>query len=443
MSIRIFITGLVLMSFFILAQQDETAQKVKDLEAKINTEANASVKLDMYIDLLKLYENGSSLPQRPQKLIEIGTASQKLAKQVQQKEKAFYPALMVALGYIQDNQFEKASVLVKQLENEESKLGDHKHLIEVYQYSAWVCGLLHQVKDELRYMEMVIPLMLENEDYSLAVLYRYYLAHSYHHHLQTDLDKAMEYYQRCLKLYEKLNDIPGRVKVEVEMAWLLQDMKKEAEALAQYQRAVTLAEKNRDLFYIGYGNYYYGLLLLEQKNNHEAQKAFAKAKEGIKELIREEAAKKEPSMYYSLGYHYLSLISSEEGQLVKSAEYLAEAIRVCKEQDDWSLQASEMGWLGYTLTRQGSYDEAEKVLLEALALIHKRAESPDNKENLLHYFLGELYFARKQYDKAVTSYRAALDRLSKYVINRTQDYIKKCQNRLVEIEGINSSRQKR
>jgi tetratricopeptide (TPR) repeat protein len=110
---------------------------------------------------------------------------------------------------------------------------------------------------------------------------------------------------------------------------------------------------------------------------------------------------KKASTYNNLGMRY-----ADKGDIMKSLEFLEKAISIDRRSGKYHSAAMTMLNKGFVLTKAKSYDESARVLNEGLVAIRKVGDS--YWEAVGMNYLGNLYRARNEDDKALQSYKAAL-----------------------------------
>ncbi|MCF6132598.1 tetratricopeptide repeat-containing sensor histidine kinase [Flavobacterium wongokense] len=239
----------------------------------------------------------------------------------------------------------------------------------------------------------------KNLNEELRKKYTMYLA-AYYNNVSIQLEesgnlKSLAYLQKSMDLYHSVNADDEYYSSLVSKGLLLSRRKRYKEAIDCYYTALKYFEKdkqeNADGISYVYSNM--GVLYGEQYQFTDAIKFLKRAIYYIdikKQKITLEDELQKCGMYYNIGAAYVTLKNYGEAK-----KYLNIALKLAQ-------KTNQSSYMSYAYCKLAEMDIIEKKLDEAEAKLIKAKELSDNDLSMSFVFvrLGELYYNKKEYQKA-------------------------------------------
>ena len=215
--------------------------------------------------------------------------------------------------------------------------------------------------------------------------------------------RSLDFLNKSIKLYESVKANDEIYSSIVSKGLLLSRRKQYKEAVDCYYKALKYFElneaENADGISYVYSNL--GVLYGEQGQNKTSINFIKKAivyidKKAEKPTVEDELQK--ATYYYNIGSKYILLKDYEQ-----ATQNLNVALNLATKHNQNSYKSFALGKLGVIDLHFKKIDEAETKLVTANVI----SESPQSKA-LTHIYLGEVYFEKGAYPKAVQSIKAGL-----------------------------------
>ena len=262
-------------------------------------------------------------------------------------------------------------------------------------------GVVYQIKGELKkaleYYERALKLLEElgiKEGIAAAAITN--IGNVYN--TKGELEKALEYYEKALKLFEELEIKEGIATVLINIGNVYRSKGELDKALEHYEKALKLDVRlgikggiARDLGYIG--NVY--------NTKGELDKALEYCEKALK--LDEELGRKE-GIAVNLGN--IGFIYSTKGELDKALEYQEKASELNEELGRKEGMARNIGNISIVYRYKGELEKALEYCKEALEL----NEEIGRKEGVAIQLgnMGDIYLTKGEHGKALEYYEKAL-----------------------------------
>ena len=290
----------------------------------------------------------------------------------------------------------------------EPKLHDTTRLVNI----ALLIDNLYENQEANKYTNLMGKIAQKNlADKSLSPIlkkkYTMYLA-AYYNNVSIQLEekgdvRSLDYLNKSIKLYESVKANDEVYSSIVSKGLLLSRRKRYKEAIDCYYKALKYFELNEEENADGISYVYsnLGVLYGEQGQNKTSINFIKKAivyidKKAEKHTVEDELQK--ATYYYNIGSKYILL-----KDYTAATKNLNVALQLAAKHNQNSYKSFALGKLGVIDLHFKRIDEAETKLVTANAI----SESPQSKA-LTHIYLGEVYFEKGAYPKAVQSIKKGL-----------------------------------
>jgi tetratricopeptide (TPR) repeat protein len=220
--------------------------------------------------------------------------------------------------------------------------------------------------------------------------------------------RAIEYYLKALKFHDEAKDKAGQAKTIGNIGLVYANMREYTKALDHYNKALKIDTELDNQEGIGRHLGNMAIVYHEQGKLDEALEAYSKA------LILKEKYSNSYEVAYTLGNigNTISTIAElryspglqQDSVYSKALEYDKKALTILKEIGDLNGVARNLGNIGIVYAKQKKYKEAEKYLIEAIALCDS-IEMPSEKMQF-EVMLSETYEKRNDFKNAFYHYRS-------------------------------------
>lgn len=271
---------------------------------------------------------------------------------------------------------------------------------------------LYQNAESNTYTELMGKIAIKNlsgkkNNAALHKKYTMYLA-AYYNNVSIQLDekgdpRSLDYLNKSIALYHSVKAYDEVYTSTVSKGLLLSRRKRYREAVDCYFRSLKYFEQNKaeNMDGISYVYTNLGVLYGEQGQWETAIKYLKKSIYFIDKKVEKLTVEDELQkclMYYNIGSAYITLRKYPQAKTNLNA-----ALALSQKHNQNSFSSFSLGKLGLIDLHFKRFDAAEKKLLTA----HSLSESTVSKGFTLAY-LGEVYFEKKQYQKARVTLEKAL-----------------------------------
>lgn len=369
-----------------------------------------------------------------EKVIGYGKEALKWGRKFNQKEQQIEALANIGYGYLRTHKLKaalrfarKANRAAEEAESQEGLIQSLEVLQEIYFY-------LPDEQAVITCCKKLADLYEAKGDKENTAHHLFYVAHSYHEHLQSHLDQALDYYRKTARLYRETGNSAGSARIMTAVARLHQVTGQPDRAAEEFREAIRYSISRDMDNQSGQALFFFGKLLKQQGAEQKADDCFREAERHFQKAIKNFEEKNETIKSF---FTRLFL-----GQLYEEWRHYREAMKLYSDsiQKYESLVSprSTVTFIidtGKMCIRLKKYDRAEEYLDRALNYIKGHYPEGSNREVPIHLNLGDLYFARGDYPKALSHYRKVLKLLKKYVVNGSQDYIHSCQEQIRKIKS--------
>ena len=265
--------------------------------------------------------------------------------------------------------------------------------------------VLNQLSRQLfnRDLDLSFKYAREAVDLALTLEYNKGFAISYRyigncHKGKGDNDKALEFYQKSLTLFENMNDQKNISTVYNSIGHLYFNWGKYPKALQYYYRSLEIKERIYDSIGIAIAFHSIGNVHLMQKNDSLALHNLLLA-QGIKKKLGSE--RRMISTYNSIGVIYY-----RRGEYKAAISVYSKCLEIRQELGDKLGMAESYNNLGAVFYKQKSYDQALVQYFNAKFLLEELGAT----EQIMHilFNIGMIYTRQRKFEEAIKVTKMAL-----------------------------------
>jgi adenylate cyclase len=216
---------------------------------------------------------------------------------------------------------------------------------------------------------------------------------------QSNYPKALEYYQRSLKIQEEIGDKSGIAGVLTGIGVVYFTQSNYPKALEYYQRSVKIKEEIGDKSGIADVLNNIGIIYNIQSNYPKALEYYERS---VK--IREEIGDKRriTSSLINIGHIYL-----EKGDYPNALDYYQRGIKICEETGQKQFQANALIGIGSIYKNQSNYPKALEYCQRSLK-IYEEIGAKDGIAIAL-YNIGDIYNKESKHQDAIIQCKKSLE----------------------------------
>lgn len=208
---------------------------------------------------------------------------------------------------------------------------------------------------------------------------------------KADNSKAIEYYEKSIKIREEIGDKKGICAGLNNLGDIYQKQGQTNKALETHKKALAIREQINDLQGIGISLLNIGYIYKNQGNISGAVECYLKSL-GIFEKIKDKKS-------YANTLNNIGKIYFSQDEVKKALEYYEKSIKIYEELGEKQSLATGVTNIGMVYFDKGNYELAMKYYKQALKL---REEINDKLGVGLSYLnLARIYKSLKDYDKAI------------------------------------------
>jgi len=209
--------------------------------------------------------------------------------------------------------------------------------------------------------------------------------------LRSDVPMALDYYQRCLKMYEELGDKNGMSRIMGNIGRIYKDLGDYPKALEYFQRSLMISEETGDQRGIANSLGNIGLMYNRMGDSLRALVYFQKCL-NIHEEIGDKVG--EAGSLSGIGNIHLS-----QGDYPKALEYFQRSLKIFEETGDKKGIAVSLGNSGRTYYEQGSYPKALEYYQRSLKIFEELEDKLGLAVSLTD--IGSIYQKQGDHQKAI------------------------------------------
>ncbi len=230
----------------------------------------------------------------------------------------------------------------------------------------------------------------QNIDYKIGMVDALKLA-GYTFFRMGNYPKALESYQRGLKIAEEINDKIGTAYILLRTGFIYHDNGDIIMALNYYQRSLKIFE---EIDYVdGMGSVYneYGSIYREKKEYDKSLEYYLKSI-AINDELNDESGNS--AMYLNIGDLYL-----DQKDFVKALDYFQKGLTIYEQEEDKLGIASGLAGIGSLYSEQGNNTEALEFLQRSLNISEQIDDAQGSASTLLR--IGDIYADQGKYSESI------------------------------------------
>jgi two-component system, NarL family, sensor kinase len=295
---------------------------------------------------------------------------------------------------IKKEQYGEALVYSKEMAEAASAAKSEYWLKVSYYYCGLCAKYTKDYKSSLKYFLQIIDDVRNPFDHEKGRLVNLYRHTADVYKKMNDIKAAINYYQKSLKLKDKVKDKKTLVPAYVNLGSIYSSQNKFADARECYINGLTLLEGNIDfmasVIYNNLGNDEYS------KGDYSKAIEYYISSIQISEKIND--LDRLALTYNNIG----SIYTKELSDPLKAIEYYKKSLEIEKKKENKEGIAIELNNIGNALILQSNFKEAEKTFEEALKIF----TGIENAEGIAksYEFLGSLYNTTGKYDRAIEAF---------------------------------------
>jgi len=228
----------------------------------------------------------------------------------------------------------------------------------------------------------------------------------YVRHLRGDSPGGLNLCEQALEIWRQLQRPRWVASTHSTIGNIWSKLANYSEAMASYEAALSIFRDQEDWEWIA--TVYHQMAFARWMQGDRLEEAQQYAEESIR-YCRQHGIEKE--LFTAL--HRLGHIHMSRGELQEAQECFEESYQISRKmQDDYRLRDNLLG-LAEIAYQKRDYDEAERYVRQALEGIKPEEWVSPYLLGGMYQLLGNVFFARKEYDKAVGEYCKAYPRIAR------------------------------
>lgn len=218
-------------------------------------------------------------------------------------------------------------------------------------------------------------------------------------YVRSDFNKAIEYYQRCLKIFEEISNKKGMSKTLNNIGVMYSNLGDFPKAMGYHQRSLRMKEEIADTNGMAGAMNNIGLIYMNQGDHPKALSYFQQSLK-IKEHYSDNRG-------IAQICNNIGLIYMRQGEYFEAKECFSRSLNICEEISDKRGLAGILSNIGLIYMNQDNYIQALEYYRQSLVI---KEELSDKKGMAATYNnMGEIYMNQDDFPKAMEYYQKSLD----------------------------------